>query len=212
MSRLGAGAACLLLSFVIGFGLLPAHGATKLAPTPRLAEGPYYPTTKPAETDPDLTRVGSGPRAQGRTLTLRGRVVDVGGKPVPGTRIEIWQADFRGIHLHPRDRRTAQRDRNFQFYGVAVADAKGSFVFRTILPGVYGGRPRHVHARVTPPRGARFSTQFYIKTGATLRRDGILRLLGRSAQRITLTTRRTAGPRGPLEASMTVVIPRQRRR
>jgi protocatechuate 3,4-dioxygenase beta subunit len=191
---------------------LAALAATTLAPTPRLAEGPYYPDTKPKETDNDLTRIGKGPGARGRTLTLRGRVLDINGKPAPGTRIEIWQADFRGIHMHPRDRRTAQRDRNFQFYGVAVADAKGSFVFHTILPGVYGGRPRHVHARITPSGGATFSTQFYIKTGATLRRDGILRLLGRSAQRITLTTRRTAGPRGPLEAPMTIVLPPQRRR
>jgi protocatechuate 3,4-dioxygenase beta subunit len=211
MARSGTVLAHLAISAVAALASPLALSAPPLPPTPRLAEGPYYPSTKPKDADNDLTRVGKGPRASGRMLTLRGRVVDINGKPVPGTRIEIWQADVRGIHMHPRDRRTAQRDRNFQFYGVAVADAGGSFVFRTILPGVYGGRPRHVHARITPPRGATFSTQFYIKTGATLRRDGILRLLGRSAQRITLTTRRTAGPRGPLEAPMTIVIPRQRR-
>jgi protocatechuate 3,4-dioxygenase beta subunit len=213
MAKLGTVLAYLAISAVaVALTSLPALSAPPLSPTPRLAEGPYYPSAKPKETDNDLTRIGKGPGARGRTLTLRGRVLDINGNPAPGTRIEIWQADFRGIHMHPRDRRTEQRDRNFQFYGVAIADPKGSFVFRTILPGLYGGRPRHVHARITPPRGATFSTQFYIKTGATLRRDGILRLLGRSAQRITLTTRRTAGPRSPLEAPMTIVLPPQRRR
>lgn len=146
--------------------------------TPRQVEGPCYPTQKLADRDNDLTRVGNGAPAQGQVLVLSGRLVDERNAPIPAARIEIWQTDHRGIYMHPNDPGTANRDRNFQFYGEANTDEDGRFSFRTILPGVYGSRPRHLHVKIVPQRGAGLTTQLYFRGDERLSSDGIVRRLG----------------------------------
>ena len=188
-----------------------SSAALALDPTPAQTEGPYYPRTKPAETDPDLTRVGAGAIATGDVLVLSGRVVDVAGRPIADARVEIWQTDYQGIYLHPGDARTAQRDKAFQFYGETRSAADGGFTFRTIVPGPYTGRPRHIHAKITPPGGPTLTTQFYFKGDADLSRDGISRRLGKALAGVTLAPARPAGQTGaPLEAAITIVLPRGR--
>jgi len=162
-------------------------------PTPAQTEGPYYPLVKPADTDADLTRVGSGPTAQGEVLTLRGIVRDCQGTPLAGARFEIWQTDHQGIYLHPGDGRTGQRDHNFQFYGELRTDAQGGYRFRTILPGPYTGRPRHIHAKVTPAGGATLTTQFYLKGDTDLAGDFIVRRLGKAIERVLIDAQPEAG-------------------
>ena len=178
--------------------------------TPAQTEGPFYPRGKPAETDADLTRVGNGPVAKGEIIVLSGKVVDPTGAPIAGARVEIWQVDAQGIYLHPGDSRTAQRDKSFQFYGEAASAADGSFSFRTILPAAYTGRPRHIHAKITPPGGATLTTQFYFVNDTDLARDGIARSLGKALANVTLTPKRPTGAvaDAPLEATVTVVVKR----
>jgi protocatechuate 3,4-dioxygenase beta subunit len=174
-------------------GVAAAQVLPTVPPTPAQTEGPYYPVARPADTDADLTRVGNGPPARGEVLTLSGVVRDCTGNPVAGARFEIWQTDHQGIYLHPGDQRTDQRDHNFQFYGELRTDAQGAYRFRTILPGPYTGRPRHIHAKITPPGGATLTTQFYLKGDTDLAGDFIVRRLGRALPRVLIDVQPQAG-------------------
>lgn len=178
-------AVALALALVPGLALAQApqgstgsEASTPLPLTPRQVEGPYYPTHKLADRDNDLTRVGNGGSAQGQVLVLSGRLVDERRTPIPSARIEIWQTDHHGIYMHPNDPGTANRDRDFQFYGEASTDESGRFSFRTIFPGVYGSRPRHLHVKIVPQRGAGLTTQLYFRGDERLSSDGIVRRLG----------------------------------
>lgn len=183
-----------------------AGASTPLPLTPRQAEGPYYPTQKLADRDNDLTRVGTGGPAQGQALLLSGRLVDERNAPISAARIEIWQTDHRGIYMHPNDPGTGNRDRDFQFYGEAYTDEAGQFSFRTILPGVYGSRPRHLHVKIVPQQGPGLTTQLYFMGDERLSGDGIVRRLGSNIAALLLTPE----PRGPneLHAQISFVLRR----
>lgn len=178
----------------------------QLALTPPQVEGPYYPTTKPKEVDGDLTRLGNGPIAKGDVLALTGKVLDPAGNPIENARIEIWQTDARGIYLHPGDLRTADRDKAFQFYGEVRADAAGAFAFQTIFPGPYTGRPRHIHAKITPPGGKTLTTQFYFSGDQDVGRDPIVRRAGAGAQALMLSPTKRAD--GTVAAEIVLVVNR----
>lgn len=140
----------------------PADRSLDLAPTPSQAEGPFYPLEIPSDHDDDLTVVeGTGQVAQGTPLLVEGLLLDAAGDPVEGAVIEIWQTDANGIYLHPGDPDFAERDAAFQGYGESSTDAAGAWSFRTILPDVYGGRPRHIHAKVRLDGTELLTTQIY---------------------------------------------------
>ena len=80
----------------------------------------------------------------GERLQLRGRVLDTGGRPVPGARVELWHADGNG-EVHPNRYRTR-----------LTSGARGEFGVTTALPGYIPGAPgvwgaRHIHVVVTHP-------------------------------------------------------------
>ncbi|CAG0948117.1 protocatechuate 3,4-dioxygenase, beta subunit [Burkholderiales bacterium] len=150
----------------------PAQAQDKaLAPTPRDAEGPFYPRTFPADTDSDLTRVaGRAGVAQGTPLMLAGRVVGVDGRPYAGATLELWQCDVFGTYHHVGA--SGKQDDDFQGYGRATADANGGYAFRTILPVPYGGRPPHLHFRIAHARARSLTTQLYLKGASSERGMG----------------------------------------
>ncbi|GAB4449153.1 MAG: hypothetical protein Kow0031_31630 [Anaerolineae bacterium] len=142
--------------------------------TPPQTEGPYYPVQKPADRDSDLTVLaGAADSPAGQIVEFGGTIYDAAGLPAPGLTVEIWQTDSNGIYDHPGDRSTAQRDPNFQFYGEAVTAADGSYQFRTILPGQYEPRPRHIHAKIKDGQQELLTTQIYFTGDPTLEADGI---------------------------------------
>jgi protocatechuate 3,4-dioxygenase, alpha subunit len=82
-----------------------------------------------------LDRVDLMPGAAGQAITIRGRVLDGDGQPVPDAMLEIWQANFGGRYAHPEDAaELVGTDKFFGFGRVPVNDA-GEFCFRTIKPG-----------------------------------------------------------------------------
>jgi protocatechuate 3,4-dioxygenase beta subunit len=130
--------------------------------TPAQQEGPYYPVEKPADRDNDLVALSGAEAAPaGEVLLFGGTVYDAAGMPLENVTIEIWQTDASGVYDHPGDPGTANRDRNFQFYGEAVSDADGRYQFRTIMPGRYEPRPRHIHVKVRVDGDELLTTQFY---------------------------------------------------
>lgn len=168
--------------------LLVLPAAAEMPRTPAQMEGPYYPAAIPADADADLLQVAGQPRpARGQPLLLEGVVRGPGGAALTGARVEIWQADDAGIYLHPRDGRLAQRDAAFQGYGRAVADGAGRYAFRTIRPGLYPGRTRHIHLRAASADGAlRLTTQLYFPGEPLNETDMLLRRLSAEARALLL--------------------------
>jgi protocatechuate 3,4-dioxygenase beta subunit len=159
--------------------LLARPAVAQVPRTPAQAEGPYYPSAVPADADDDLLMVAGQPgMARGIPLLLAGVVRGPDGAPLPGARVEIWQADHAVIYLHRRDPRLAQRDGGFQGFGRAVADGQGRYAFRTIRPGLYPGRTPHIHLRARPASaGAALTTQLYFPDEPRNDTDGLLRRL-----------------------------------
>lgn len=142
-----------------------------LEPTPRDAEGPFYPVRFPADIDGDLARIAGRTRdAKGTLLYLEGRVLSADGAPLAGAKVELWQCDSLGRYHHV-DGDPGERDDDFQGYGVVTADAGGRYAFRTIRPVRYGGRPPHLHFKITHPRAQPLTTQLYPR-GESAERSG----------------------------------------
>ena len=158
----------ILQSAVAVAGLAAVAPARAAVPqfTPNQVMGPFYPVDKPLDQDADLTVIaGKDGRAEGQVLHLMGRVVDSTGQPIPGARIEIWQANTHGRYSHPADGNPAPLDPNFEGFGVQVTDAQGRYRFKTIKPGAYPvtadwTRPPHIHFDVFGRTG-RVLTQLY---------------------------------------------------
>jgi len=148
---------------------------TRLRSSPSQTLGPFYPrdaSEKPRETDADLLRVeGDGVLTKGVPIYLTGRLLDLRGQPLKNALIEIWQCDANAVYHHPAGGATAERDPNFQGYGVARTDAAGAFHFRTIKPIAYPGRTPHIHVRVEAPGNLAFATQLYLADDPANRRD-----------------------------------------
>ena len=142
--------------------------------TPAQTEGPYYPVNKPVDRDNDLFVLeGAAGRPAGEILVFGGTVFDGSGLPVRGALIEIWQTDDNGAYLHPRDTNNSRRDMNFQSYGEAVTGENGSYSFRTIMPGAYDPRPRHIHVKVRLDGKELLTTQFYFSNDPAASEDRI---------------------------------------
>ena len=116
----------------------------------------------------DLTKAGKG-EPLGERIILAGRVLDEDGRPVPGTLVELWQANSAGRYLHDLDQHNAPLDANFVGKGHVITDAEGNYRFLTIKPGAYpwrnthnAWRPQHIHFSVFGPAFAtRIVTQMY---------------------------------------------------
>lgn len=119
----------------------------------RLTEvtGPVLGEGRLGQLDHDLTRQHDG-EPQGQRIIVAGRVLDAGGRPVPHTLVEIWQANAAGRYRHAADSWPAPLDPSFSGVGRAMTDAEGRYRFVTVRPGAYpwgnhtnAWRPAHIH-------------------------------------------------------------------
>jgi protocatechuate 3,4-dioxygenase beta subunit len=130
--------------------------------------GPVYGDDRIGELDHDLTRQHDD-EPLGERIILHGRVLDGDGRPVPGTLVEIWQANSAGRYRHAVDGHPAPLDPNFTGAGRCLTDADGGYRFITVKPGAYpwpnhpnAWRAQHVHISVFGPAFAtRMVTQMY---------------------------------------------------
>jgi len=142
----------------------PAYKSTALrAPKRPLAlvpellterSGPVFGDGRVGALDHDLTKHGDG-EPLGERIIVHGRVLERDGRPVPGTLIEIWQANAAGRYRHPHDGHPAPLDPNFAGVGRCLTDGDGRFEFVTVKPGAYpwgnhenAWRPAHIHLSV----------------------------------------------------------------
>lgn len=133
-------------------------------PTAGQGEGPFYP--------PRIGRPGNDlflspqkdKRPYGEPIIFSGRVTDAKCRPLSSAVVEIWQADHQGRYLHPNEAPGA-RDPHFAYWGTAVTNANGAYLFRTIFPGAYGSgafrRTPHIHVKVRVDAALALTTQLY---------------------------------------------------
>jgi protocatechuate 3,4-dioxygenase beta subunit len=159
--------------------------AQTLTLTPAVTEGPYYPNVLPLDRDNDLLVINNAiTPGVGTIAWISGRVLDRNGNPIRNAVVEIWQADNVGSYIHTSGALNGRRDGNFQGYGTFETASDGQYLFRTIKPGLYPGRVRHVHAKVTLPGGRSLTTQLFVE-GETAN-DSVLSGVTNAAQRNSL--------------------------
>jgi protocatechuate 3,4-dioxygenase beta subunit len=133
----------------------PAALAQQCRVTPRDALGPFYVKGAPAHAD-----LCAGAASGARRLTVSGRVLGAPEcAPLAGALVEVWQADAQGDYTQV----TAGKkdDPGCLLRASLTTDAEGRYAFRTVLPGEYPGRPRHIHYRVSAKGHATLVTQLY---------------------------------------------------
>lgn len=150
------------------------------APTARDYLGPFYVAGTPVLED--LNRFGK----PGEALIVSGMVLSAaeGHPAVAGARIEVWQTDSDGRY-HPEGKGKAgdYADADIDLRGTVLADVNGSYRFRTVVPGRYAPRARHIHYRLTAAGFETLITQHYLsdgedvpggacRSGAIIRSDG----------------------------------------
>jgi protocatechuate 3,4-dioxygenase beta subunit len=112
-------------------------------PTQSDTLGPFYEPGAPVRTS-----VGSG-------YVLSGAVLAAGDcEPVRDARIEFWLANPRGEY-----------DNSHR--ATVFAGQRGGYRFESNVPVSYGGRPPHIHVRVTAPGFEELVTQHYPEPGQT---------------------------------------------
>jgi protocatechuate 3,4-dioxygenase beta subunit len=128
-----------------GAWLADAARAACGANTPAQTEGPYY---KP---NPPQRASLRDPGIRGEPLLVMGRVLDGQCRPVRNAKVDVWHADADGAYDND----------GYRLRGYQLTDAEGRFRVQTILPGVYTGRTRHIHVKITPPGQRTVTTQLY---------------------------------------------------
>ncbi len=168
--------------------------------TPSQTLGPFYPRNageRPTDTDADLLRVeGDRVVTKGVPIFLTGRVLDRRGQPLTNAAVEVWQCDANAVYHHPAGGAEAERDPNFQGYGIARTDAAGTFHFRTIRPVAYPGRTPHIHVRVQTAGTSPFATQLYLPDDPGNRRDFLFSRLSPDEQAALLLKFEPTSPAG----------------
>ena len=136
---------------------LPPTPACGDDPTPRQTEGPFFSTGSPERAS--LREPGIA----GTPLVVEGAVVTTACAPIADARIDVWQADDAGEYDNEGHR----------LRGHLFTDPEGGFRLETIVPGLYTGRTRHIHAKVQPPGRDTLTTQLYFPDEPHNADDGI---------------------------------------
>jgi protocatechuate 3,4-dioxygenase beta subunit len=140
-----------------------------LAPTPECrdgddatvaqTEGPYFKPSSPERTE--LFEEGMA----GQPIELVGFVLTRACKPLAGALLDFWQADDKGRYDNS----------GFRLRGHQFSDAEGRYKLRSVVPGAYVGRTRHIHVKVQPRGGRVLTTQLYFPGESKNRSDGLFR-------------------------------------
>lgn len=160
----------------VGGGVPAAVGVTRAT-----VLGPFFVEDSPAvELGGDIAA-----GAPGEPCWVEGTVHGVDGRPVPGARLEVWEADADGLYdVQHDDGRVAARGR-------LVADADGAYRFWSLTPTPYPipadgpvgrllaatarspVRAPHLHVRVTAPGYREVVTHVFVDGPPDSLRDSV---------------------------------------
>ncbi|MQA93265.1 MAG: hydroxyquinol 1,2-dioxygenase [Streptosporangiales bacterium] len=173
----------ILISDVLGISMQtvgvnnpPRDGATEAT-----VLGPFF-----LDDAPEVPLGGdTAQSAPGEPAWVHGTVTDTAGQPIPGARLEIWQADESGLYdVQYTDGRTAGR-------ACLFADEGGAYRFWAVTPGAYpiptdgpiGGlleasgrlpmRPAHLHFMVSAPGYRKLITHIFVEGDGYLTKDAV---------------------------------------
>ncbi len=166
--------------------------------------GPVFGDSEVDPKDNDLTVHHFG-EPLGERIIVKGRVIDDGGRPVPNSLIEIWQANAAGRYAHKKDNHPAPLDPNFLGTGRTLTDQTGYYSFVTIKPGAYpwgnhdnAWRPAHIHFSLFGPAFVtRLVTQMYFPGDPLLAYDPILQSIPDERARLRMVSRFDLGTTKP---------------
>lgn len=131
----------LLLPGMVPVG--PVGAAVACVPTRPDALGPFYTPGAPVRT------------SVGRGFVLTGTVRSADDcRPVGAARVEFWLAGPAGRY-------------GDAWRATVLAGADGMYRFESHVPPAYGGRPPHIHIRVSAAGFQVLVTQYYPKSGET---------------------------------------------
>ncbi len=124
--------------------------------------GPFYRADAPFRTDMRMAEDGGAP------LVVTGTVYgDDCITPLPGTTIDVWQADGAGNYDNDSDA--------YRFRSRLIAGADGGYTFNTNLPGKYLNgsqlRPSHIHFWVTADSHRELISQVYFRDDPEIAAD-----------------------------------------
>lgn len=176
-NRLGqAGMSRSLIDVALAMTSVEATGNADSGTRPNL-EGPYH-RAHPARPDGKLFE--GQPPAGMPLLALSGSVTDAGsGRPVPGARLDFWQADSDGLY----DRK------GVHLRGIVETDAFGRYRIETVLPndysehdrdpigelframGKHNTRAAHIHFKASVGGRVLLTTQIFMSTSPFLATD-----------------------------------------
>jgi virginiamycin B lyase len=100
----------------------------------------------------------------GTPLLVTGKVLNQACEPIAGAKLDFWQTDDSGEYDN-----VGYRMRGHQF-----TDENGDYALETILPGVYPGRPPHIHVKVNTPGGPVLTSQIYFEGQPGNESDGLV--------------------------------------
>lgn len=165
--------------------------------SPRQELGPFPPMKQLAQADHDvdLTMVdGQTEQATGEVMIVKGKVLDQACNPLAGAVVVIWQSNHHGKYHHEMDLSDYEMDPNFQGWGQAITNEKGEYQFKTIKPGLYTGRARHIHYKVSKKGYFELVTQLYFEGEEQNETDVLLNQLGHEdQQRLICAVDNTSG-------------------
>jgi len=149
--------------------------------TPNTARGPFYRA--------DAPRLPNGANisldSAGERLNVRGKVLDLDGKPIAGATIETWQANDKGFY----ENQQPDLQPEFNLRGVFTSGSDGAFDYATVKPAGYtvpddgpagqllravGGqlrRPAHLHFMISAAGFETITTHVFERAEAMLHED-----------------------------------------
>lgn len=174
-----------LMADVLGFTALleEVNNPRPAGATPNTGAGPFYrPDVPEMVAGASISLDGKGP-----ALLVSGRVTSLGGGPVAGAVVEVWQANSEGKYENQEPDRQPENNLRGRFR----SDAQGRFSFRSVMPRGYAlpadgpvgrlmialglpqERPAHLHFRVSAERHERLTTQIFDRADPAIGRDAI---------------------------------------
>jgi protocatechuate 3,4-dioxygenase beta subunit len=122
-------------------------------------EGPFFKPSSPERVE--LFETGMA----GQPIELIGLVLSRACRPHAGALLDFWQADDKGGYDNS----------SFRLRGHQFTDAEGRYRLRSVVPGAYPGRTRHIHLKVQPRGGRVLTTQLYFPGELRNRSDNLFR-------------------------------------
>jgi hydroxyquinol 1,2-dioxygenase len=175
----------ILLSDVLGMSMLVETISNRKfgVATESTVLGPFHVVESPVrELGDNVDLVGTGV-----PCVVTGRVVSVDGTPLPGAKLDVWQANDQGFY----DVQQPEVQPRTNGRGLFTADDKGEFWFRTIVPSYYpiptdgpvgellkatgrhAFRPAHIHFIVTAPGHRPLTTHIFVAGSKYIESDTV---------------------------------------